>query len=74
MKVGQRVKWTYTHYLNHRSQVRITKEGELYGLVKHTCRYKGKRQLAYVLFDGNKGLSSVPFCELEDMPEDRESK
>jgi len=64
MKSGDRIKWTYDHYLNRRASFRRTKLGEYFGLIQHTLKYKGV-QLALVKFDGNKGYSKVNFYELK---------
>lgn len=63
MRYGDKVIWQYTHYLNSKSSVQRTKEGEFQGLIKHTCRYRGE-QLACVLFKGNKRQSKVPLNSL----------
>lgn len=52
MKSGDRIKWG-------------VKRGEYIGMIRHTCKYKGRHQLAMVQFDGNKRVSRVPHCELE---------
>jgi hypothetical protein len=64
MKYGDRVSWTYARYLNSVSSTQITKYGTFQSLIKHTCRWKGK-QLAMVLFDGNKRESKVPLNQLQ---------
>ena len=56
---GDRISWKYTHHLNRRSSVGRIKYGIYYGRIKHTIRWGGK-QLALVLFDGNKRTSRVP--------------
>jgi hypothetical protein len=56
MKHGDRVLWR-------------RKRGTFQSLIKHTCRWKG-RQLAMVLFDGNKRESKVPFRELQRIEQD----
>lgn len=64
---GDRVEWTYSHSFGI-SRTRITKEGEYCGLRRHTVKHWRKRyseQMAYVLFDGNKRRSLVPFYQLK---------
>lgn len=61
--VGDRITWQYTHHLNSKSTTEIIKHGKYCGLVRHSQRWHGK-QLANVLFDGNKGKSRVPLNSL----------
>ena len=64
----KKIKWEYNHHLNNRSVVRLVKEGEYFGRVKHTYRHWEKfdaRQMAVVKFEGNKRISFVPFEELQ---------
>lgn len=64
MRYGDKIKWQYTHHLNSKSRVEKVKGGIFQGLTKHTARHKGNHQMALVLFDTNKGCSSVPLDEL----------
>lgn len=65
LKIGDKVKWTYTHWLNSTSHTRKTKTGIFNGKVNHKkiLDYKN-RQLARVMFKGNKTMSTVPLEEL----------
>ena len=60
----QRVRWTYTHHMG-RSHTPITKRGVFIRLIDHPLGrgYRGK-QMALVLFDGNKNPSRIPLMEL----------
>lgn len=60
---GDRVEWTYWHYLNSRSRIQITKTGVFRHVVKHRADYLGN-QKAVVQFDGNKRPSTVPLASL----------
>lgn len=62
-KWKDRVIWRYIHHLNSKSAIVREKEGVFQGNIKHTVKHKGK-QLAGVLFDGNKRESRVPVDEL----------
>lgn len=64
---GDKVKWTYDHYLNSVSCTRITKVGTYFGLVRHTVKHWRKpdaRQLALVRFEGNSRKSCVPVSDI----------
>lgn len=61
---GDRVAWTYKHHLNRRQHTIREKVGTYHGLIKHTERYRGEKQLALVSFDGNIRASKVPADEL----------
>ena len=64
----KRIKWQYTHHLNKRSTIEIVKAGVYLGEIKHTYKHwqkRGAKQMACVQFDGNKGVSFVPFDELD---------
>lgn len=67
---GQRVQWTYTHYLNSKSCTRITKKGTIHS----QCRDRHGLMVAdfvWVIFDGNKGKSKVKLSELREMDQSR---
>jgi len=55
--IGDRVKWTYRHWLNRKSFTYITKEGTLVGSTT-----KGKVK---VHFEGNKYPSRIKLEQLE---------
>lgn len=65
LKPGNRVIWAYRHHLNAQSTTMIIKHGYYIGKRKHTYRFKGPAQMAYVQFDGNKHKSCVPLWQLE---------
>lgn len=65
---GDRVEWTYKHWLNSKSFVHITKEGIFIDRVKHKKRYLAEWNIhpkARVKFDDNKNTSTVPLGELK---------
>jgi len=64
MEYGERIKWTYKHFVNAKSSTLRTKRGSFEGLVRHTKTYNGL-QMAIVRFDGNKRQSNVPMSELK---------
>lgn len=73
MKNGDRIQWTYEHHLNSRSSVMRTKVGVLIGTtgsVKNDRYVSGS--IAIVHFDGNKGVSKVPYKDI--VPEGTEAK
>jgi hypothetical protein len=55
---GTRVKWQYRHMLNSKSSVLRVKFGEFLGYGKRD------KNIAHVLFDGQKSISRVPVSEL----------
>lgn len=63
MKYGDRIEWTYRHFVNSKSSTMRTKRGTFEGLIKHTARHKGS-QMAVVRFEGNKRQSKIPLIEL----------
>lgn len=67
MKYGTRIKWTYQHALTGHTYTNITKTGTYCGKIKHTVKHwrkSGAKQMVAARFDGNKGMSYVPFDEL----------
>lgn len=65
--MARRVKWSYTHVFG-KSKVRKTKTGNYIRLIYHPRKFwlrHDSTQMAYVLFDGNKRYSRVPYHELE---------
>lgn len=72
MKYGDRISWTYTHQSGYGSKGKArrfqrTKEGIFQAQARHTVKHwrkPGARQMAYVLFDGNKSWSLVPQDDL----------
>ncbi len=66
MNSGDRIKWSYRHFLNRKSSFVRTKYGVYIRLVKHPTPPDARwPQCAVVRFDGNKRVSRVPHCELE---------
>lgn len=66
MKEGDRIKWTYKHWLNRKSFTWITKKGvvlEITGKKKNVRYVSGTH--AKVHFEGNKHPSIIPIKELE---------
>ena len=63
MQRGDKIKWTYWHYLNSKNRVQIAKLGVFVRFVAHRHGYAGQ-QRAIVHFDGNKRLSSVTLASL----------
>jgi hypothetical protein len=57
---GTRVKWQYRHSLNSKSSVLRIKYGEFLGYGKRD------KNIAHVLFDGQKSISRVPVSELQE--------
>ena len=73
MIAGDKIKWSYRHFLNRKSSLMRTKYGIYIRLVKHpTPPTKIWPQCAVVQFDGNKRVSRIPCCELE-LIEDKEN-
>lgn len=63
---GNRIKWSREYDTGFEYET-VTKLGDYYGKIKHTCKHWRKResvQMAIVKFDSNKGYSRVPFDEL----------
>ena len=67
LKRGDFIVWSYWHSLNSKTGLYRTKTGVFIGLINHTTTYimKGGVQLAMVKFNGNKGVSRVPYFELD---------
>lgn len=65
-KKGDRVVWTYRHWLNSKSSTLLQKDGTF---IETTGKKKNKRYVsgthAKVHFDGNKHPSVVPIKELK---------
>lgn len=72
-KKGDRVSWSYKHWLNSRSSTMITKHGVFIRKInrKQTYLKHGiiERKMGLVLFDGNKHPSRVPLISLFNEPE-----
>ena len=67
MEKGDYITWRYLHHFNSRSRAWRTKFGVLVRLVNHRKNYTGK-QMAVVLFKGNKTETTVPLYQLEEAP------
>ena len=61
-KHGDRIEWPYVHKFGMAKVTRI-KVGIFWAYRRHTIKHRGPDE-AYVQFDGNKRLSSVPIHEL----------
>ncbi len=62
-KPGDPIAWTYTHALNSRNRVRLTKTGVFVRLRAKPPSY-GNGPTAIVRFRGNKTDSRVPLAEI----------
>jgi hypothetical protein len=63
-----RVSWAYMHGLNSSTKIKRIKHGTLVRFVEHSKKHwKGPwcKQMAVVLFDGNKRSSTVPVEEIK---------
>lgn len=70
MRWGDRVEWIYEHSLNAISKTLIKKRGIYHSRARHTSKHwnkPGAKQMAYVLFEGNKRESLVALHELKDL-------
>lgn len=70
LRHGDRIKWTYYHALNYRTETYRTKHGIYWSTCRHTSkhwRHSDAEQMAWVQFDGNKRLSRVPLHELKEV-------
>lgn len=65
---GERVSYTYKHWLNGTSYTLVTKHGYFERYIPHGAKHwqrEGARQECFVLFDGNKKPSRVEVRQLK---------
>jgi hypothetical protein len=63
MTALNRVRWSNRISLSATDSLVSTRSGMYYGQVKHKGTYSGK-QMAHVLFDGNRSYTRVPYEEM----------
>lgn len=63
IKIGDRVSYQYTHWLNSKSSTQIVKYGTLINIGRTKKRFMAEwtDQVGIVLFDGNKTTSRIRF-------------
>ena len=63
---GDKIKWTYKHYLNSKSYTLITKVGKyIRKIATPICNQDDKYEYCLVHFEGNKHPSRVLISEIE---------